>query len=140
MTRSKTQIQHAQIQPLTEVARADCMVVTTMPNRTDRLTAWRSSEYTVQTFRVNGGIIRISVNRSQLTGDDRVFKDGIPWEHLMEIKRKVGYGDRQAVEIYPEDCHTVNKINIRHLWVLPEPLPFSWQKDGDLIINFLEEN
>lgn len=135
----KTQIKHAQIQPLKEVDRVDCFIVTSMPDRTDRLTAWGSNQYTVQLFAVEGGIVRISVNRSELNGTEKVFKEGIPWEHLMQIKQDVGYGDRQAIEIYPEDCHTVNKINIRHLWVLPNPLPFSWQIDGDKIINFLDQ-
>ena len=33
-----------------------------------------------------------------------------------------------AVEVFPADDQVVNVANMRHLWVLPEPLPFAWEK------------
>lgn len=34
-----------------------------------------------------------------------------------------------AVEIYPAERDIVNVANMRHLWVLPERLPFGWRRD-----------
>ncbi|EOG1815585.1 hypothetical protein ACK3RA_000943 [Enterobacter hormaechei] len=47
---------------------------------------------------------------------------------LQEIKSAVGYGDRDAVEIYPRDSDVVNVANMRHLWITPEPIAFAWRK------------
>ncbi len=48
------------------------------------------------------------------------------WEELQEIKRQVGIGDFFAVEIFQRDKDIVNVANMRHLWVLPDPLDFGW--------------
>lgn len=52
--------------------------------------------------------------------------DGITWDDLQWIKRAAGYGDREAVEVYPLDDDVVNVANMRHLWILPagQRLPF----------------
>lgn len=47
----------------------------------------------------------------------------------MDIKRQLGYGDFDAVEVYPKDNDVVNVANIRHLFILNEPLPFIWRKN-----------
>jgi len=51
-------------------------------------------------------------------------------EALQEIKSAVGYGDRDAVEIFPAQKDLVNVANMRHLWIVPESIPFAWRKDG----------
>lgn len=128
------------IKPLVEAPPSQWMVFTNRPDRTDRLTVWGSTEFTVQVFRVKDGIIRLAINRTEISRDERVFTDGISWESLMEIKSQVGYGDRQAVEIYPEDRNVVNKINVRHLWILAQPLDFAWKvQDNGNITNFLDQ-
>lgn len=45
--------------------------------------------------------------------------DGITWDDLQWLKAAVGFGDREAVEVFPRDCDVVNVANMRHLWVLP---------------------
>lgn len=60
-------------------------------------------------------------------------RDGIPWDDLQVLKGHAGYGDREAVEIYPPDARVVNQANMRHLWVLPagEQMPFGLDKERD---------
>lgn len=54
------------------------------------------------------------------------WDDGLVWDELQEIKRQLGYGNSQAVEIYPEDRNIVNVADMRHLWVLPARLNLGW--------------
>lgn len=93
-----------------------------------RLSVWRSRDHLVQVFDESDrmpGLVRISVNRTDI--DHRGgWKDGIAWDDLQRIKRFVGYGDRDAVEVYPPDRYVINRANIRHLWVLPGALPWRW--------------
>lgn len=89
----------------------------------------RSRHFLLQEFVEPGGIIRLSVNRSTLLGDGR-WEDGIAWDDLQRLKAEAGYADRFAVEIYPADVDVVNVGNVRHLWLLPEPLAFAWSRTG----------
>lgn len=90
---------------------------------------WRSRFYLVQGFREAGGIIRLSVNKTSVEDDGR-WVDGLAWDELQEIKRQVGYGDFDAVEIFPCDKNIVNVANMRNLWVMPAPIPFGWKRRG----------
>ena len=83
------------------------------------LAVFRNRHFFVQVHNQKGWI-RISVNRTSLNVDARRWHDGISWDSLMLIKNQIGYGDRDAVEIYPQDAKTVNVANIRHLFILPE--------------------
>lgn len=87
---------------------------------------WRSKFFVAQVFREKNGVLRISVNRTELENGGR-WKDGITWDELQEIKNQVGYAHKMAVELFPEAAGVVNVANMRHLWVLPEPLPFAWR-------------
>ena len=87
---------------------------------------WRSREFVVQAFEVPGGVIRLSVNRTHIDPSTMRWVDGITWDDLQRLKSEAGYGDREAVEVYPPDSCVVDVANIRHLWVLPERLHFSW--------------
>lgn len=82
---------------------------------------WRSKGFLVQSF-IENGCVRLSINRTKLRNDG-LWEDGITWDELMECKRQVGMGERYAVEVYPRDRDIVLKANMRHLWVLQEPLP-----------------
>lgn len=77
-----------------------------------------------------GGIIRMTVHRTELNSDGG-WKDGITWDDLQRLKREAGFGDREAVEIYPPDDSVVNVANMRHLWILAERMPFSWRDKTD---------
>lgn len=93
--------------------------------------AWRNREFLVQAYAellCDGvSVIRLSVNRAAL-GDNGRWLENITWEELMELKRQAGFGDFYAIEVYPKDKDIVNVANMRHLWVLREPLNIGWVK------------
>jgi len=71
-------------------------------------------------------MIRLSVCRTTLN-DDR-WQDGITWDELQQLKQQCGYGELDAIEIYPADAHLVDVANMRHLWVMAEPVSFKWRR------------
>lgn len=81
--------------------------------------------YLVQEYDEGHGIMRLSVCGVDAHG--AAWIDRIPWEDLQEVKRVCGYGDRDAVEVYPPDDDVVNVASMRHLWVLALPLAFVWR-------------
>lgn len=85
----------------------------------------RSRRFLVQIFAEAGCVARMSVVRSTLDGDR--WQDGISWDDLQRLKREAGFGDYDAVEVFPRDIDVVNVANMRHLWILSEPLPFGWR-------------
>ncbi|PRZ51176.1 hypothetical protein BX589_12017 [Paraburkholderia fungorum] len=90
---------------------------------------WRSRDFLVQVFAERDGIVRASVNRTSVnSGTDR-WLDGITWDELQRIKREIGRGQLDAVEVFPADRDVVNVANMRHLFILADPLPFAWRKD-----------
>ena len=89
---------------------------------------WRSNRFLVQLYEARDGGQRLSVCRTMLDTTTGRWLDGITWDELQAIKRQVGFGDRMAVEIYPADAQVVNVANMRHLWILDQPLPFAWKK------------
>lgn len=74
-------------------------------------------------------LVRISVNRTSV-GPDGDWQDGITWDELQQIKHELGYGAKDAVEVYPADDSVHNVANLRHLFVLADPLPFKWGPAG----------
>lgn len=96
------------------------------------LRSWRSRYFLVQEYPVSDPmvLVRLSVNRAErmMTPDGERWKDGISWDELQNIKGQCGYAAHDAIEIYPPYCDVVDVANIRHLWILREPLPFAWRK------------
>lgn len=91
------------------------------------LRVWRSRDFLVQEHPApEPAIARLSVNRTVLDGDR--WADGITWDELQAIKAQCGYGNRDAVEVYPSARDEVNVANMRHLWILWEPLAFAWRR------------
>lgn len=88
---------------------------------------WRSRDFLVQVFEERMGIERLSVNRTSVEQGGKRWDEGIGWDELQRLKRECGRGDRDAVEVYPRDVDVVNVANMRHLWVLHEPLHFAWR-------------
>lgn len=86
--------------------------------------AWWSRKYLVQAFN-DGGLVRLSICRSKTNGER--WDDGLTWDELQAIKNEVGYSDHDALEVYPRAQDVVNVANIRHLWVMPEPVDFAWR-------------
>lgn len=99
-----------------------------------RIETWRSSQYLVQVFQEKNGVKRLSINRTTVNDKGR-WNDEISWDELQQIKADVGLASKYAVEIFPADEDVVNVANMRHLWVLPEPLEIGWRpnppKEGE---------
>ncbi len=93
-----------------------------------RLEVWISQHYLVQVFDAGLGRLRLSVNRTQVDPHGR-WVDGLTWDDLQAIKREIGCGDMYAVEVYPRDRDEVNVANMRHLWLLNDPLDIGWFSD-----------
>lgn len=94
------------------------------PNRS---AVYLNGQYLVQVFdeEFNGiKAQRLSVNSTKHTGG--TWQDKIPWDDLYEIKNKIVGYSAYAVEIYPRSVDLVNVSNMRHLWVLSEPLAVGW--------------
>lgn len=90
---------------------------------------WRSRHFLVQEFTAPPpAMVRLSISRTALDGDR--WQEGISWDELMLIKGQAGYGHLDAVEVLPAERDVVNVANMRHLWVLAEPLTFAWRKNG----------
>lgn len=90
---------------------------------------YRSRDFLVQVLIENDPVIvRMSVCRTTVLGDS--WEDGITWEELQRLKRECGYGDYDAIEIYPADRDIVNVANMRHLWVMKDPIKCAWRKPG----------
>lgn len=89
---------------------------------------FRSRHFLVQEFKaVAPAIARLSVNRTAIDG--KRWVEGVSWDELQAIKKQCGYGDHDAVEVFPRDVDVVNVANMRHLWILDqtEPLRFAWR-------------
>ncbi len=111
---------------LTLVPREDYPRMERLPDQ-----VWRSRKFLVQVYAEDNpafpGLVRLSICRVKIKVDGS-WKDEIAWEDLMQIKRECGFGDRQAVEIYPPDQDVVNVANMRHLWVFAVPIPVGWTR------------
>lgn len=88
---------------------------------------WRSREFLVQGF-MEGDMVRLSINRTALTREGD-WQQGITWDELQWIKTQCGFGDQDAVEIFPPVMDEVRAANMRHLWIFPVGyrLPFGWR-------------
>ncbi|WP_051284266.1 DUF7694 domain-containing protein [Desulforegula conservatrix] len=91
---------------------------------------WISRAFLVQVVHESLDGYRLSVCRTSVTAGGQ-YVDGITWEELQDIKRQVGMGDKYAIEVYPRDQDIVNVANMRHLFVLPQPLRIGWFKRSD---------
>ncbi len=98
-----------------------------------KLRVWRSRGFLVQEYAEPAPVlVRLSVLRTTLDAQAGRWVDGITWEQLQDIKAQCGYADHDAVEVYPRERDTVNVANLRHLWVMREPLAFAWRSAGGL--------
>lgn len=70
---------------------------------------------------------RIAVMRTSLQPDGQRWKGNISWDDLQRLKREAGYGDVDALEVYPRDRDVVNVANVRHLWLMPDGIDFAWR-------------
>jgi len=90
----------------------------------------RSRDFLVQEFAEKPpAAVRLTVCRAVLDGNR--WQDGISWDELQRLKRECGYGDRDAVEVFPADDDVVNVANMRHLFVMSDALPYAWRKSSN---------
>jgi hypothetical protein len=92
-----------------------------------RIRVLRSRRFMVQVFEEADGVLRLSVNRTELAPGGERWVEGITWDELQMLKLEAGYGDSFAIEIYPPALDEVNVANMRHLWILPERLNVGWR-------------
>lgn len=81
-------------------------------------TAWEGQGFRAGLF-VFQGVYRLSIWREGES--DEV----ISWEDLQRVKSLCGFGNLDAVEVYPRDCDVVNTGNGRHLYLMPDLLPYA---------------
>lgn len=88
---------------------------------------WRSRFLLVQEYigENPAAVARLSIIRTLATAAG--WKAGISWEELQSIKNEVGYAEHDAVEVYPHAADVVNVTNMRHLFIMAEPLAFAWR-------------
>lgn len=92
------------------------------------LAVWRSRDYLAVLWQEpNKAARRLSINSAHLN-ERCIPRDGLTWDELQRVKRECGFGDYDAVEIYPADRDVVNAANMRHLWILDEPCEFTWRR------------
>lgn len=95
----------------------------------DLIKVFRSKNYLAQLYQ-NGNWQRISVNRVDYDPVKDAWKSGISWDELMRIKREIGFGEYDAIEIYPKDKDIVYVTNMRHLFLIPNGINLDciWRK------------
>lgn len=91
------------------------------------LAVWRSNRFMVQLFAPCHGAQRITVCRTGINVVTGRWLDGITWQEIQNIKRAIGFGERDAVEVYPADVDVVNVANMRHIWLV-DPVAFAWRR------------
>jgi hypothetical protein len=92
------------------------------------LRVWRSRDFLVQEYDEPAPVlVRLSVLRTTLNPKLGRWVDGITWDELQRIKAECGYGQHDALELYPPDSDVVNVANLRHLWVMRELQTFAWR-------------
>lgn len=93
------------------------------------LKVWRSRRYLVQLFAIASPtypeLVRLSVSRVTLQSNGR-WRDGLSWDELYTIKTETGFENWYGFEVYPRACDLINIANMRHLWLIPEPLGIGW--------------
>ena len=81
----------------------------------DSVGCWESDLYNVYAF-LDNGTIRLDIEKKDK-------KDGIKWEELQQIKSDCGFGEFDAVELYPSNKDVINTANWRHLYIFLSSLP-----------------
>lgn len=90
---------------------------------------WLSHKYLVMQFENESSAIRLSMCRTTVKGGNSlnpIWDDGLVWDEIQAIKQAIGYGDRRAYEVYPEDCKVVNVANLRHIWLPLDDPQIGW--------------
>ena len=108
------------------VTREDYRNVTGLEPGETFIRAYVSKKYLVQLYQEKEKPLRLSINRTGINAK-REWEDNITWDEIQQIKNEIGFADNDCVEIYPAEKNIVNVANMRHIWVMPELLDFSWK-------------
>lgn len=83
------------------------------------ISVFKSDKFLVQIRRQRTSI-RLSINKIAHTFEKGkpIWKDGITWDELQEIKNQCGFEKDWFSEYYPPRDEVVNIANIRHLWIM----------------------
>jgi tRNA uridine 5-carbamoylmethylation protein Kti12 len=73
---------------------------------------WESPLFVVAAYNDHASI-RLDIIRKDL-------QDGILWDEIQTIKRQCGFGEHDALELFPAESSMINTGNARHIFVLPE--------------------
>lgn len=79
--------------------------------------AWVSEEFSAALV-PQGGVWRLTIARTDGAAAP------MSWEELMQVKRDCGFGNFDALEVYPRDEDIFNTANLRHLY-LTGTVPFA---------------
>lgn len=82
--------------------------------------AWENEEFILGLFSFQG-YVRLSIWRQPGTDVGKV----ISWETLQTLKSLAGFGNNDAVEVYPRNQDIVNTANARHIYIMNDLLPFA---------------
>lgn len=82
-------------------------------------------EYNPEPHQQDAVLVRLSIHYAVLN-DSGGWLDGITWDQLQAIKNAVGYAGHDALEVFPRADKLVCVANIRHLFVMREPVPWAW--------------
>lgn len=101
---------------------------------------WRSRDFLAVRYEESfpGVLCRLSVCRTMIDARGE-WLEGITWDQLQRVKRQCGFADHWAVEVFPPEADVVNVSNMRHLWIMAEPLPFGW-RDPAVVLEELAES
>lgn len=83
--------------------------------------AYRNKVFCVLSRSTSGMAIHLAI--ASLSGERPT------WWEAQRIKNDLAGEDATAVEVYPPQTEVVDEADMYHLWVLPEPLPFSIYRD-----------
>ena len=89
---------------------------------------WLSNRYMAQVFNEGEGVLRVSVCRTSIDAAG-IWEQNLSWDELMDIKRQICHSDSYAVEVLPPDPDIVNIANLRHFWILPQPV-VGWSRSA----------
>jgi len=101
-------------------------------NKAEPVTMWRSRDYLILAYEDESEYKRLSMCRTDIDEKGQ-WRQDLSWETIQMLKDASGHADHDAVEIFPRMDDIVNVANMRHLWIMPEPLSFAWRPDGSTL-------
>lgn len=80
-------------------------------------TAHRNNVFAVLDRTLKNGVRHLAISS--------LSEDRPTWHEAQRIKDEIAGENATAVEVYPPRAEIVDDANMYHLWIVPDPLPFS---------------